>query len=175
MGTEAVLLLDQPVDPADHVVIVHRASMPRGRPPPCKWWGPRPTTFGSMARQQPTQQQVAEATATAEATMRPQKVPVNVYETSGALVIIAPLPAVTPSDVTIELTPTALRFWAHLRSAGPREYLVHEWDYGGYEREVALPDGYGSSVEASLTNGQLAIRVLRGEAATSLTVKPTTP
>jgi hypothetical protein len=40
---------------------------------------------------------------------------------------------------------------------------------------VALPDGYGSSVEASLTNGQLAIRVLRGEAATSLTVKPTTP
>ena len=105
--------------------------------------------------------------------MRPQKVPVNVYETSGALVIIAPLPAVTPNDVTIELTPTALRFWAHLRSAGPREYLVHEWDYGGYEREVALPDGYGSNVEASLTNGQLAIRVLRGEAPTSLTVKPT--
>jgi len=63
-----------------------------------------------MARQQRTQQQVAEATAAAEATMRPQKVPVNVYETPGALVIIAPLPAVTPNDVTIELTPSAVRF-----------------------------------------------------------------
>jgi HSP20 family molecular chaperone IbpA len=40
---------------------------------------------------------------------------------------------------------------------------VREWDYGGYEREVTIPDGYGSSVEASLANGQLAIRVLRGE------------
>src|SRR5437660_9257449 len=110
-----------------------------------------------------------------EASMSPQRVPVNVYEATGALVIVAPVPAVTAKDVTIELRPGALRFWAHLRSAGPRDYLVHEWDYGGYEREVALPDGYGSSVEASLTNGQLAIRVLRGEAATSLTVKPTTP
>jgi len=126
-----------------------------------------------MARQQLTPQQVADATAAAEATMRPQKVPVNVYETTGALVIIAPLPAVTPNDVTIELGPTTLRFWAHLRSAGPRDYLVHEWDYGGYEREVPLPDGYGSGVEASLTNGQLAIRVLRGGRCDPLTVKPT--
>jgi HSP20 family molecular chaperone IbpA len=126
-----------------------------------------------MAREQRTQQEVADATAAAEATMRPQKVPVNVYEATEALVIIAPLPAVTANDVTIELGPRTLRFWAHLRSAGPRDYLVHEWDYGGYERELALPDGYGSGVEASLTNGQLAIRVLRGEPRDSLTVKPT--
>jgi len=104
--------------------------------------------------------------------MQPQKVPVNVYETTGALVIIAPLPAVTPNDVTIEVGKGTLRFWAHLRSAGPRDYLVHEWDYGGYEREVSLPAGYGSAVEASLTNGQLAIRVLRGESQDPLTVKP---
>ncbi|MEY2422715.1 MAG: hypothetical protein QOI95_2782 [Acidimicrobiaceae bacterium] len=104
--------------------------------------------------------------------MPPQRVPVNVYETTGALVVIAPLPAVQANDVTIELRPGTLRFWAHLRSAGPRDYLVREWDYGGYEREVDLPDGYGSSVEASLTNGQLAIRVLRGAPVSSLSVKP---
>jgi len=105
--------------------------------------------------------------------MQPQSVPVNVYETTGAVVIVAPLPAVTADDVTIELRPGALRFWAHLRSAAPgREYLVREWEYGGYEREIAIPDGYGSGVEASLTNGQLAIRVLRGDAPQSLTVKP---
>jgi HSP20 family molecular chaperone IbpA len=49
---------------------------------------------------------------------------------------------------------------------------VQEWNYGGYEREVELPDGYGSAVEASLANGQLAIRVLRGDPAASLSVKP---
>jgi HSP20 family molecular chaperone IbpA len=104
--------------------------------------------------------------------MAPQQVPINVYETSGALVIVAPLPAVQPDDVTIELRPPTLRFFAKLRSAPPREHLVHEWDYGGYEREIELPDGYGAGCEASLANGQLAIRVLRGDAAGPLTVKP---
>lgn len=125
-----------------------------------------------MASERPTHDQVIEATAATEATMRPQTVPVNVYEASGALVVVAPLPAVTADDVTIELRPGKLRFWAHLRSAGPRQYLVHEWEYGGYEREIDLPDGYGSGIESSLANGQLAIRVLRGEAGRDLTVKP---
>ncbi len=116
-----------------------------------------------MGIDQRTQQEVAEATAATEATMRPQKVPVNVYETSGALVVIAPLPAVRAADVVVELRPGCLRFFAPLRSSPPREHLIHEWEYGGYEREVDLPDGYGSGVEATLANGQLAIRVLRGE------------
>lgn len=125
-----------------------------------------------MTSDQRTHQQVKEATADAEATMTPQRVPVNVYETTGALVVIAPLPAVQAKDVTIELRPGTLRFWAHLRSAGPRDYLVQEWNYGHYEREVDVPDGYGSSIEASLANGQLAIRVLRGDAAQPLSVQP---
>jgi HSP20 family molecular chaperone IbpA len=80
---------------------------------------------------------------------------------------------VTPSDVTIELKPDRVRFWARLRSAGPREYLVHEWEYGGYEREIEVPSGYGGAVEASVTNGQLVVRVLRGETTETVTVKPT--
>lgn len=111
----------------------------------------------------PTHQEVTEATSAAQTTMRPQTVPVNVYETTGALVIVAPVPAVTADDVSIELRGGCLRFWAYLRSAAPRDYLIHEWSYGGYEREIDLPEGYGSGVEASLANGQLAIRVLRGD------------
>ncbi len=126
-----------------------------------------------MTNKQPTHREVLEATAAAEATMRPQRVPVNIYETSRALVIVTPVPSVTADDVTIELRPGQLRFWAHLRSAAPRDYLVKEWDYGGYEREIDLPDGYGSGVEASLANGQLAIRVLRGELIESMTITPT--
>jgi HSP20 family molecular chaperone IbpA len=125
-----------------------------------------------MTARRPTHQEVTDATAAAEAAMRPQRVPVNVYETTGALVVIAPLPAVTADDVTIELRPGTLRFWAHLRSAGPRDFLVQEWDYGGYEREVDVPAGYGGGLEATLANGQLAIRVLRGEGTELVTTQP---
>jgi HSP20 family molecular chaperone IbpA len=128
--------------------------------------------MASKPSEQPTHQEVLDATAAAEATMRPQRVPVNVYETTGALVVVAPLPAVRAEDVTVELRSTTLRFWAPLRSAGPREFLVNEWDYGGYEREIDLPAGYGGGVEARLANGQLAIRVLRGEPAVDCSIHP---
>jgi HSP20 family molecular chaperone IbpA len=127
---------------------------------------------GTSSRER--RQHIVDATHDTEALMRTQTVPVNVFETSEALVVVAPLPAVSPEDVTIELDGSNLRFWAHLRSAAPREYLVHEWDYGGYERAVELPPGYGTGVEASLGRGQLAIRVLRGPTAGQpLTVQPT--
>jgi HSP20 family molecular chaperone IbpA len=119
-----------------------------------------------------THDEVVAATAETEARMHPQGVPVNVYETSNALVIVAPLPAVMPSDVTIELRLGTVRFWAGVRSAGPREYLVNEWSYGGYERTVEIPEGYGSALEATLANGQLAIRVLKGDPLTDLTIQP---
>jgi HSP20 family molecular chaperone IbpA len=126
-----------------------------------------------MPSEQASHQDVVDATAEAERTMRPQRVPVNVYETTGALVVVAPLPAVRAQDVTVELRPGTLRIWAHLRSAGPRQYLTHEWDYGGYEREVDVPDGYGGGLEASLANGQLAVRVLRGEGGDVVKITPT--
>ena len=119
-----------------------------------------------------TQQQVKDATEATEATMPPQKVPVNVYEATGAVVIVAPLPAVTAEDVTIELREGTVRFFASLRSAGVRDYLVKEWEYGGFEREIDVPDGYGSGIEASLANGQLAIRVLKGDFAGDKSVRP---
>jgi HSP20 family molecular chaperone IbpA len=124
-----------------------------------------------MTSEQSSHGDVVASTEAVEASMSPQRVPVNVHQTSEALVIVAPVPAVTPKDVTIELRPGSVRFWANLRSAGPRDYLIHEWHYGGYEREIDLPAGFGGGVEASLSNGQLAIRVLRGEAQT-LTIQP---
>ena len=98
--------------------------------------------------------------------MAPQPVPINVYEASEALVVVAPLAAVTAADVRVEIhpgPPPTLRFWAHVRSSGKRQYLVREWEYGGYERQFELPSGFGSGVEATLNNGQLVVRVLRGD------------
>jgi len=123
-----------------------------------------------MSYEQATHGEVLEATERAEAAMEPQWVPVNIYETTEALVVVAPMPAVSPEDVTVELRPGCLRFWANLRSAAPRDHLVHEWAYGGYEREVDLLDGFGANVEASLANGQLAVRVLRGQPSGPVTI-----
>ena len=96
----------------------------------------------------------------------PKPCPVNVYEAAGALVVVAPFPAVQAHDVRVEVhrgPPATLRFWAHVRSAPPRDLLIHDVEYGGYEREVDLPAGFGGGVEATLNNGQLAVRVLRGD------------
>lgn len=125
-----------------------------------------------MPGQKNSREAVVEATADTERTMEPQRVPVNVYEATGALVVVCPMPAVKADDVTIELGSGTLRFWARLRSAPPKEYLVHEWEYGGYEREVDLPEGFGGGVEATLSNGQLAVRVLRGSTDDTITITP---
>ncbi len=126
-----------------------------------------------MPTERASHSEVIDAREQTEAVMTVQPVPVNMYETPAALVVVAPLPAVTAEDVHIELRPGTLRFWAQLRSSGPREYLLHEWEYGGYEREIDLPAGFGAGVEATLANGQLAIRVLRGESTDVITASPT--
>jgi len=126
-----------------------------------------------MTSERPSHQEVVDATAATEATMRVQRVPINVYETPGALVVVAPLPAVTADDVTIDLRDRTLRLCARLRSAGPRDFIINEWDYGGYEREIDVPEGFGSGLEATLTNGQIAIRVLRGDPAGEISIRPT--
>jgi HSP20 family molecular chaperone IbpA len=119
-----------------------------------------------------THDDVVEATEDAEANVPPQEVPINMYETTNALVIVAAMPAVMPEDVTISLRANLVSIHAQVRSAGVREYLVHEWDYGGYQREVSIPEGFGAGMEASLANGQLAVRLLRGDPLNSLTIQP---
>ncbi|MDZ7674507.1 MAG: Hsp20/alpha crystallin family protein [Acidimicrobiales bacterium] len=120
----------------------------------------------------PGHSDVVEATVSAEDTMAPQHVPVKAYEAPEALVVVAPMPCVQPGDVHIELRGNTLRFWAHLRSAAPREYLIDEWDFGGFEREIEVPDGYGAGIESTLANGQLVIRLLRGAYTGDLKAKP---
>lgn len=125
-----------------------------------------------MSESRASQEAVRASTDETARSMTPQNVPVNAYEAPGAFVIVAPFPAVTVDDVTVELTQGQVRFWAELRSAGPREYLIKEWEFGGYERTVEVPPGYGSGIEATLTNGQLAVRVLSGEFTATQKIHP---
>ena len=98
-------------------------------------------------------------------------VPVNVYEAEEALVVIAPLPGVRPEDVDVSVDGDRLRIAAAMRSAAAKEYLIHEWHYGPYDRWVDLPDGFGGGGTATFGNGQLAIRLTRGQGGGPITVK----
>ena len=91
------------------------------------------------------------------------RVPVNVYETGTALVIVAPLPGVMPDDVSITVEPGRVTIVADMRSPAPKDYLLHEWHYGPFERTLEVPEGYGADAKASFGNGQLALSVGRGE------------
>ena len=92
-----------------------------------------------MSTPRASHDEVRAATDETARSMTPQNIPVNAYETPGAFVIVAPFPAVKENDVCVELTDGEVRFWAALRSSGPREYVIHEWEYGGYERSVVDP------------------------------------
>ncbi len=93
-----------------------------------------------------------------------QPVPVNVYRTSDAIVVVAPMPGVMPEDVDVQLIGSRLYLRAQLRSRSRRTHLVHEWRYGRYGRTVVLPPQYQGRVRASLGQGQLAVSVARVEA-----------
>ena len=100
------------------------------------------------------------------------RVPVNVYEAEEALVVIAPLPGVMPDDITVAVEGGELHIAAAMRSPAAKEYLVHEWHYGPFERTLALPDGFGGGGTASYGNGQLAIRIMRGTGSGPIPVNP---
>ncbi|MBW3645568.1 MAG: Hsp20/alpha crystallin family protein, partial [Actinobacteria bacterium] len=67
---------------------------------------------------------------------RPQQVPVNMYEAEQAVVVVAPLPGVMADDITVTVDGRVLTIAADLRTRAPKDYLLHEWHYGPYERTV---------------------------------------
>ena len=91
-----------------------------------------------------------------------QRVPVNVYETNGALVVVAPLPGVMADDIELTLEPGRLTIQAAMRTTAPKDYLMHEWTYGPYERTLEIPEDFGSEVHATHGNGQLAVSLSKG-------------
>ncbi|CAN5744473.1 hypothetical protein BH20ACT2_BH20ACT2_23550 [soil metagenome] len=123
-----------------------------------------------------TEKLAEDFTSAVDAATAPQAVPVNMYEADKALVVVAALPGVTPDDVEVSVAGGLLQIVASLRSAAPKDYLLNEWTYGPYEREIEIPPGFGSDAQATLANGQLAIRVLRGDPPPAgLRIKPTRP
>ncbi len=93
-------------------------------------------------------------------------VPVNVYEAGEALVVVAPLPGVRAEDVSVAVEGHQLRIAAAMRSPAAKDYLVHEWHYGPFERVVDLPDGFGGGAQPPSVTAS-SPSASRGERATA--------
>lgn len=103
-----------------------------------------------------------------------QHVPLNMYETDGALVIVAPLPGVMADDVEITIEGRRVKISAAMRTPAVKDYTLHEWHYGPFERVVEVPEGFHGEAAATFGNGQLALRIPRSDeqAADTKTIKP---
>ena len=123
------------------------------------WCGPEP-------EEERMPQQDGDAAAAGE----PQRVPVNMYEAERALVLVAPRPGVMADDIEVVIDGRRATITAAMRTSAPKDYLLHEWHYGPYERVVDIPDGFGGQAEATFANGQLALRVERGPTTDGRTV-----
>lgn len=88
-----------------------------------------------------------------------RRIPVNLYETGEALVVVAAMPAVMADDIDVRLDGTRLELGARLRTAAPKDYIVQEWAYGDYQRSVDLPREAGADPTATYGNGQLVVRL----------------
>jgi HSP20 family molecular chaperone IbpA len=66
-------------------------------------------------------------------------------------------------DVEVAVEGGRVTLRAAMRSVAPKDYVLHEWHYGPYERSVDLPPGFGGKAEATFNNGQLALRIERGD------------
>ena len=91
-----------------------------------------------------------------------QTIPLNAYETSHALVVVAPMPGVMPDDVDVVIDGDCIVLEARLRTDAPKDYVLHEWDYGAYRRSEPIVGGYGEPVTARMGNGQLVVTLTRG-------------
>jgi HSP20 family molecular chaperone IbpA len=98
----------------------------------------------------------------ADAGIDMQEIALNAYRTEGAMVLVAPMPGVMPDDVDITLDGTTISLRAELRTDAPKDYVIHEWDYGAYERTVDIGSGYGEPVTATLGKGQLVVSLTAG-------------
>lgn len=72
----------------------------------------------------------------------PTAIPVNLFDNDRELMVVAPMPGVAPEDISLDVTDDGrliLRAAQHGEGQERIAYLLREWSYGPYEREIELP------------------------------------
>ena len=95
-------------------------------------------------------------------------IPINLFENSRELMVVAPMPGVAPEDIDVEVTQDGrltLRARQHGEGQERIDYLLREWSYGPYERTIELSLGVDAG-RANVTygNGVLSITFPKADA-----------
>jgi HSP20 family protein len=103
-----------------------------------------------------------------EAQQGAQTIPVNIFESEDALMILAPMPGLQNEDVEITVRGNSLtvegRERADLKPESGKRYLRHEWRSGPYRRMIELPYAVDAgTAEATFDNGVLTVRLQKAE------------
>ncbi len=72
----------------------------------------------------------------------PTAVPINLFENERELMVVTPMPGVSPEDISIDVTDDGkltVRSAQHGEGQERISYLRREWSYGPYERTIDLP------------------------------------
>ena len=127
----------------------------------------------------PRERPGAQASRASEATEAAVRLPVNMYETDADVVVVMPLPGVSPNDIEIDLLGSALTVRTEVRrdeshpEAGPEggasgpgtrphRYLQHEFQIGPYARTIELPYPVDADkVKTTYEHGLLTMRFPR--------------
>ena len=91
----------------------------------------------------------------------PTAVPINLFQNERELMVVTPMPGVSPEDISIDVTDDGqltVRSAQHGEGQERIDYLLREWSYGPYERTVDLPIAVDAT-RANVTygNGVLSI------------------
>ena len=108
-----------------------------------------------------TPQTNSEPTEPTQPVRPPDQLMVNMFATTTAVVVVAPLPGVMAEQVEVRLKGDRLRIRASRGSDVDHDYLLHEWVAGTVARELEIPPGAGWPLTASLRDGQLTITLGR--------------
>jgi len=102
-------------------------------------------------------------------------VPLDVYQTSDAVVVKAPLPGVKPDELDITITGDRLTIKGESKvenEVKKEDYFLHESRYGEFSRTVTLPGGLEADrAEATFEDSVLTISIPKAEEAKPRTVK----
>jgi HSP20 family protein len=91
----------------------------------------------------------------------PTAVPINMFENDRELMVVTPMPGVSPEDISIDVTDDGkLTLRSGQRGEGQERvsYLLREWSYGPYERTIDLPCAVDAG-RANLTYGNGVLSV----------------
>lgn len=96
-------------------------------------------------------------------------IPVNLFENDRELMVVVPMPGVSPEDISVDVGNGSITFRARMHGEGQERiiYLLREWSYGPYERTVELPCAV-DALRANLSygNGVLTIALPKTDVTT---------